>query len=90
MAKRKAEKPFDREKYERNRNAMHAETFARNADVISALGKLIAEGELVIWLTLANGQNAILDAVDVDVNGMCVQIKADPRMLAAIEQQGNR
>jgi formiminotetrahydrofolate cyclodeaminase len=69
---------FDKQKYEQARDALHEATHARNFEVIDGLLKLIAKDELVLWIKQSDGSNALVNAVGVSVNGMCVQIEADP------------
>lgn len=83
MAKRKTEKPFDREKYERERDAMHEATRAKHARAIEVIRQLINREDLLVWVELpaelAGGKplNLLLNAIEVDVNGRCVQIRTE-------------
>ena len=76
----------------RERDAMHRETLARHAELIAALQHIIAAQNLIIWIRQSDGTDALVNAVDVYVNGKCVQIEADPTFTleyaASIKGQG--
>lgn len=83
MVKRKTEKPFDREVYQRKRDAMHEATRAKHARAIETIRELIDGGHLVLWVPLSGELtgtqplNLLLNAVEVDVNGRSIQIVAE-------------
>ena len=85
-------KPPSRKRMLAKRDAMHARAYARHARLIAALHRIIAKRNLIIWIRQSDGTDAIVDVVDVSVNGMCVQIEADPTFTleyaAILKEQG--